>query len=115
MGMFSLSLGQYGPTAARSWYREPKPQTPEPVKSAVDDWAWQMFRGCRLKGTTTAGKLSLLAAWLNCWQGTPYERLATTQVINYLGALKRGGFIKDEYDRRLDGREFFNVCWSVIK
>jgi len=117
MGMFKLDDNQYAATAATTWYRRPKRGTPQEVHDAVEDFAWQMFRGVRLKGQDTAVKLDLLADWLNVWVGTPYESIARVQVENYLGALKRGGFIKDDWAAQgeVPGEEFFGQFWGVIK
>jgi hypothetical protein len=122
MGMFRIYPVDFDNTGGRSWYREPKEQTPEPVKSAVEDYAWQMFRGCRLKGQPTEEKLSLLLSWLHCWEGTPYEQLAKVQIGNYLGALKRSGFIREQTMRPAmvaPQGHFFpgasHVWWDVVK
>jgi hypothetical protein len=117
MGMFVMTPDQLTNTGARSWHRPTKAGTPPEVKDAVTDYAWQMFRGCRLKGQPTIVKLLLLERWLDCWRGTPYEALARVQVENYLGALKRGGFIIDDDRARgeVPGEEFGGAFWAVVK
>jgi hypothetical protein len=117
MGMFTMSEDKLITTGARSWYRRPKPQTPEHLREVVEDHAWQMFRGTRLKNTPTILKLCLLERWLDCWRGTPYESYAVAQVTNYLDALKRGGFIKDDWAAQgeVPGEEFFGQFWGVVR
>ena len=77
---------------AQGWYRVPSLNST--MSTDVEDVAWQRFRGQRLKGKSTEEKLRVLASWLECWEGTDYEAKAKVQTENYLGALKRGGFVR---------------------
>jgi len=77
----------------QGWYRVPSLNTNKELRDAIEDIHWQRFRGQRLKGQTTWEKLDLLVAWLRVHESTDYEQKACTQVLNYLDALKRGGFL----------------------
>lgn len=80
-----------GVNKPKQWYRQASKESP--VFNEVEDVVWQMFRGQGLKGTSTIEKMVKLLGWLEVWKGTGYEKRAEVQVDNYLGALKRGGFI----------------------
>ncbi len=63
----------------------------EQVMKAIKDDAWQDFRKS-LKGLSTKEKISKLNSW---YRKGPKARI---QVINYMGALLRGGQVKKGQD-----------------
>jgi hypothetical protein len=76
----------------------PRPLRADGIQDAVSWPSWQMFRRL-LKGLSTLEKLEELRKWY--WNG-PTDTTKTspemaliryTQVVNYVNALKRGGFI----------------------
>jgi hypothetical protein len=118
-----------------SWYRVPSGlyaalgSDQRRIARCVDDEDWQHFRGKVLKGKVTADKLVALSAWLvthssdekiviepECssasYRYVTYGERAKVQVENYLGALKRGGFITEG---NLGDYQVGNGFWEVIK
>lgn len=99
----------------QGWFRVPAISSI--MCGIVDDIPWQRFRGQKLKGQSTDQKLCLLLMWLWIHEDTDYQELSEIQVKNYVGALKRGGFVAESIDPKQGHATDIGVFpgWVVVR
>lgn len=79
--------------------------TRKQIEDAVRDSEWQIVRRL-MKGQSTSSKLDMLHDWLE--RGTTgRQELRCIQVLNYLNALSRGGFIDPV--EQVQGKHLFDL------